>query len=242
VTGVELNTVAVRGSIEPYILLQIIGRTLRLDYAEKEGWCRVFKVGEGTADAFLYEVFRRFMHDYGLSVKEGGAERPTQEEIVDVVRRWFGQVDVDGMSLSTDETARIIHRMFLREYYERRLPTYDNVRRENVRMQILTRAAYRSEVVRSTHPLYVSDPQLTFATSWSTWYNFLGRDTSAYPPTKHEFVNACIQRGLKTYQQFKNYIKDHKDLPEDPVDMYGGFKDWDTEISNGKKDHEEIVW
>lgn len=41
ISGIEMTAVMIGNTISAYILIQIQGRSLRIDYANKEGWCLI---------------------------------------------------------------------------------------------------------------------------------------------------------------------------------------------------------
>jgi len=104
----------------------------------------------------------------------------------------------------------------------------------NVRLRIATREEYL--VSEERHPNWVADPKRYYAKQWISWYDFLGVDTSGFPPTKRKWAEICVARGLDESNYF---AKKYGDLPPNPSEMYDDFTRFSEELS-GKRD--EYIW
>jgi hypothetical protein len=101
-------------------------------------------------------------------------------------------------------------------------------------MRIHSKEEYESRAVE--HPKYIEAPKAYFAEWWNCWYDYLGVDTSLFPSTKAEWIYACKEKGIATWDEYKN----RKDplLPANPSEMYEDFTNWGKEMVI----EEEVVW
>ena len=232
IPGLEMTGVLIGKSISAYILIQIQGRSLRMDHVEKEGWCLlVSPCEEGETEQ---DVLDRIALDI-LSFL--GENRPlNKKDIERYVHTYFGDVIVDGTICSKEETIDRIQSAYIRREYAKRTPKerYETIRSLNKEMGLTSKNEYEER--RMTHPNYIGEPRNYFKDYWISWYHFLGIDTSPFPQTKLEWIHKCKELGItswSTYKQKKNIT-----LPDDPLEMYEDFTNWDKEIPT----EEELVW
>jgi hypothetical protein len=230
--GLEFTAVLMGRTIAAYILLQIIGRSLRTDYDGKEGWCCIMRprFDEETAD----DVFLHVLLDLEAMITKtpGVATKATVETFV---RTYFGDITLQGRILDVAETVERAQDMYLRREYDVRpaKEKYETIRALNRELGLMTRDAYFTSC--AVHPRFIDDPPLYFRDTWTSWYHFLGVDVSAFPPSKNEFIAMCRDAGLLTWEAYKA-VSDPR-LPKNPSELYE-FTNWDREF--GIED--AIVW
>lgn len=78
---------------------------------------------------------------------------------------------------------------------------------------------------------YIKDPveYFTGLSIWTGWYVYLGIDTSAYPPTKDDFIHRCRELRLYTWDEYNRKWKTYG-LPFDPTKYYETFQHYNDEV------------
>lgn len=233
IKGLEFTAVLMGRTIAAYILLQIIGRSLRTDYDGKEGWCCILRprFEDETAD----DVFLHVLLDLeAMIAKTPGVS--TKAVVETFVRTYFGDVTLEGRVLDVVETVERAQDMYLRREYDARpaKEKYDTIRSLNRELGLASRDEYLSS--RAEHPRFLEDPPLYFRDVWQSWYHFLGVDVSAFPSTKTEWVAACRAAGLLTWDAYKATAD--STLPSNPGELYDDYTNWDREFGVA----DEIVW
>lgn len=254
IQGIEMNAVCIGETIEPYILIQIVGRALRTDYEGKVGDCCILKTvnkvtqTQQTPDDVLYEIFKRLTIDYGICPLEQEDDRKannktiTKYDVHKIVDMLIGDVTIDfetqSKTFDKEEASQILQKMYVRELIETNPKLkYKAVRTLNQEYGFQSREQYIDS--EDTHISFVQDPEATFKDEWISWYHFLGVDTSAFPQTKEEFVKYCKDNAIrnnKTYDM--HYNKNKTVLPHDPFQMYKNFTNWHQELSN----EDDLIW
>jgi superfamily II DNA or RNA helicase len=233
--GLEMTLVLMGASIAAYILLQIAGRALRQDYDGKEGWCCIMKpCEEGTTPE---DVFDSIMLDIMELLSKGAEGRKlTRNQIKELIATYTGTATVNDKIVDVEETTSRIQAIYMREAYERAAPKekYHIVRGINVELGLKSREEYTARCAE--HAKYIDKPKDYFKAHWTCWYDFLGLDTSVYPPTKADWARLCKEKGLTNWSTYK--ATHDATMPENPSELYEEFTNWDKEIGV----EEEIVW
>jgi superfamily II DNA or RNA helicase len=224
IKGLEMTGVLTGDTISAYILLQIQGRSLRTDYVGKEGWCLIVSPCEEGEDE--QDVMDRItLNILGLL----GDSRPlVKKDIERYVAAYFGDVVVGGSVISKEETVKRIQTAYERREFVKRTPKekYDSIRRLNKELGIVSKDGYRA--LSAEHPKYIPDPKAYFEGCWTSWYHFLGVDTSAFPETKTEWIRVCKDMGIENWDAYKNVATSA--LPLNPGEMYEDYTNWDKEF------------
>jgi superfamily II DNA or RNA helicase len=237
IKGLEMTAVLMGNTIGANIILQIVGRALRKDYAGKEGWCVIARPSEEgtTEEDVMNSIILRIMEFAG---KESSSML-TASRIRQFVTKFFGDVSISGRDYGVEETILRIQALYVREEFEGSSTTpkekYDMIRNLNKEMGLTSKLEY--EARKTEHLKYIDNPKLYFSASWISWYHYLGIDTSAFPPTKAEWVSACKAKGLTTWEGYKT--KRTADLPSNPGEMYPDYMNWDMELGIVTVEH---VW
>lgn len=233
IPGLEMTGKLIRGVTAAHNLIQISGRGLRIDYQEKEGWCLLARPCEpgATVDDVLDSIVLEIMDYLGKVDVEVG-----NKDVAKLVRTYFGEMSVEGGKCSLEETIQRVQAAYARNLFAKRTPRekYSLIQSYNKELGLLSRNAYQAS--QKDHPRFVENPKDYFKDIWISWYHFLGINTEVFPQTKAEFHNACREKGITSWELYKQ--KRGVDLPENPGELYS---DW----TNPEKEfgiEEEIVW
>lgn len=231
VRGVEMCCTLVGDSTAAYIMLQICGRALRKDYANKEGWFLVARPSEeGTTDE---DVLASIVLDISSIIGKDGLKNDGERPAT----LYLGDMKVSNGSLvSIDETIKRVQALYVRREYERRThkEKYGLVRELNKEMGLKSREEYDASFEK--HTKYIKAPELYFKAYWTCWYDFLGVDTTVFPATKSEWKKICKDRGITTWGEYKNVHG--PSLPDNPGELYSDYTNPDEEFEI----QSEMVW
>jgi superfamily II DNA or RNA helicase len=230
--GLEFTAVLMGREISAYILVQIVGRALRADYAGKEGWCCILRP---TFDDEDTSALAHVLFDLEAIISFN-AGKTTPTPITQFVRTYFGEIVDNGRVLDLQETIDYVQSYYLRKQYDMRdrKERYDIIRNLNKDMGITSQMMYLE--CKSDHQRFIENPKSYFNAYWVSWYHFLGVDTSAFPPTKADFHRICAERSIRSWSEYCE--KKDASLPENPGEMYEDWSNPDLEFGT----EEEIVW
>jgi superfamily II DNA or RNA helicase len=231
--GIEMTVVLMGDTIGANQIVQIAGRALRQDYLGKEGWCIIVRPSEdGTSEDDVFDSIMLQIVDF-----IGQSGNPGQHRVRRTVEKYFGQMAVSGKVYDVEETVRRIQTFYARKAFEQATPKekYEVVRNLNRELMVQTKEQYNQK--SGEHIKFIENPRFYFKDQWVSWYHYLGIDTSAYPQTKHEWMQKCKELGILRWQDYKeNYKKNN--LPENPGEMYEDYTNWDRDM--GVED--DYVW
>ena len=233
IDGLEMTSILMGNTIAANILIQIIGRALRLDHVGKEGWCSIFRPSdEGTTEEDVMDnILLEIAETLGRNEILGDPK-----EIRKMVEAFIGSATIREKSFSIEETVARIQALYERRAWVGRnqKERYEVICRLNKDMNLASMQEYQDRC--SEHINYIEDPKEYFKGWWVSWYHFLGVDTSAFPQTKPEWIRVCKEMGLTTWEIYKE--KRPPTLPAEPGQMYEDYTNWGAEIGI----EEEIVW
>lgn len=167
VAGVEFTQILMGNTIAAYILLQIIGRALRVDYVNKEAWCCIMRPttddGASVLDGILLDL------ESMIQYKSGGL---STKDLAPFVRTYFGTVTINGRVLDVQETITHVQMLYLRRQIapETSYRTAQSICREH---RIADSTDYRR---RQEHDLtsLPQDPVTYYkGFGWKGWHEFL---------------------------------------------------------------------
>lgn len=238
IKGLEMNFMISGSKIQPYLLLQTAGRTLRNDYDGKEGWCHILKKSESgqSAESILLSIYEELIKDFDICDNSLYVDRkaPDKKNFDDppnvrtnTINDFLGKITLDNKVLNREEALQTIENLYLR----RDPNSYEALREYNISCKIRSKAEYFNYVEQGkyqivlTKPEIITNPPLYFKDKWKSWYDYLGLDTYMYPQTYDEFVNKIRTLGLRTKRLYDVYVQDHTlcGLPKNPEDLYGCY-------------------
>ena len=226
IKGIEMTCILMGNTIGANILLQVVGRALRNDYKNKEGWCIIVRPSnEGTTED---DVFDSIVLEIMEFMGNEDAISPSRDKIKRIVEKFFGSVAISGKIYNIDETIHRIQAMNARKAFERADPKekYEVIRALNKELKIATKNEYKSKALE--HPKYIENPKYYFKDHWISWYHFLGVDTSAFPQTKSEWIRIWKDMGITSWSEYKENRP--PTLPENPGEMYEDYTNPDAEF------------
>lgn len=92
---------------------------------------------------------------------------------------------------------------------------------ENKILNIKTKDEYiQSEELRD---FYIAEPDKYFKIDWNGWYDFLNIDTSHFIQDKQDWIMFCKNINIKSITIYQEKIKEYKELPEYPEEIYKNF-------------------
>ena len=170
IQGLEFTAVLMGKTMAAYILVQIIGRALRVDYEGKEGWCCILR--PKYADDKDTSVLEHILLDLEaiITFNAGIATRANVEAFV---RTYFGNITIDGRIINVNETIERVQNMYLRRLQNRREMSIADTRRICAEHGIADSAHYaqvQSEVLTG---LPVEPSDYWQGHGWTNWYDFL---------------------------------------------------------------------
>ena len=117
--------------------------------------------------------------------------------------------------------------------------SYRVIREENRMRGLRSKKEYLHD---PTHTPRIPAPKEYFQDSgWISWYHFLGIDTTAFPPTKHAWVEECKRRAIRSWEHYAQVARTDPTLPLHPEEMYEDFTYWSREMM-GHLAEEEHIW
>ena len=63
-----------------------------------------------------------------------------------------------------------------------------------------------------------------FGGIWESWHDFLGIKTTSYPQSIVEWTQLCRSLCVSSFDDYYEKVKHHPELPPEPKQVYGGFK------------------
>lgn len=221
ISGIEFTMPLMGRTMAAYIFIQIMGRALRPDYENKEGWCCILRAQyeDETPDDVLEQII---LNITAFLVIPSIDKIPKREFIRSFVTSFLGCLEMENRIFDVDETTLRIQRMYIRKS----VITFDKIKELNSEMGMTSRADYVASA--DEHPHYIENPQEHYRDDWTNWYDFLGVDTSNWPSTKSNWKSVCIERGLTTWDTYSKNRQE--DLPPNPTELYYDFTSWRDEF------------
>ena len=218
VKGLEMTAVMMGQTISAYILLQIAGRALRLDYPEKEGWCLIMR--PSGSDETEEHVFESIVLD--IMTFMGKSDVLSSHEIRSMVKKYFGEVSCNGKVYDTEETIKRIQSMYERQLFQKpKKERYEHLRKRNQDLSITSKHIYFES---KNHLPFIQDPS-TYFDEWNGWYHFLGVDTTIFPKTKYDFIEYCKDQNIISLSDYTLKCGSFE-----PSECYQDWTNWEDEM------------
>jgi len=170
IQGLEFTAVLMGKTMAAYILVQIIGRALRVDYEGKEGWCCILrpKYPDDKDDSPLEHILLDL--EAVITFNAGVATRTNVEAFV---RTYFGNITVDGRSINVDETIERVQNMYLRRQQNRREMSVTDAHRICAEHGIRDSKHYGELQKTVLTGLPVEPAEYWRGHGWTNWHDFL---------------------------------------------------------------------
>ena len=195
VKGLDMTCALVGNTTAVYILLQICGRALRLDFQGKEGWCLIVRPSEQgtTEDDVLASIILDIIEFLGDSKKKREVK-----EIEPLIKTFLGEVSVSGSSLTLEETIKRVQAAYVRRLYIRQKKaaeglTYKDLSSKVRSLNIRTRSEYSEKFLINELPDVPSDIR-----SWISWYDLLRATPDEKRMTLYDLQKLCKDNAILT--------------------------------------------
>ena len=239
----KLNGVCIAGNMNSEIrIIQYLLRPNRLEHGNSE------KIAHYIVPKIKYDDFdeeEKSSSKLHYILKElGNVDSSIEQKIVCLTYRYEKDnekcsrdaSDTIGGTLfelieNTEELDKIKIRCRFRKSLTSRLrpeqDEFNHYRQLNQENQIKSKEEYTSRKYSG----YIENPDEYFKMKgvWSSWYDFLGVDTSEFLQNLQEWKRFCNQKNI-TDKNYSLFSKTYQELPEDPSEFYIDFKNLTTEL------------
>ncbi len=199
VRGLDMTCSLVGNTTAVYILLQICGRALRLDYDGKEGWCLIVRPSEqGVTEGDVLESIILDIIDFNGDSKK----KRKADDIKSLIKTFLGEVNLSGSSLSLEETIERVQAAYERRLYIRQRKasegmTYKDLVTKVRSLEIKTRSEYSDKALLNELPENPSDIR-----GWISWYHMLRGHLDVRRMSLHELQKVCKDNSIFTKDEY----------------------------------------
>lgn len=199
VRGLDMTCALVGNTTAVYILLQICGRALRLDYDGKEGWCLIVRPSEqGVTEGDVLESIILDIIDFNGDSKK----KREVKEIEPLIMTFLGEVSVSGSSLSVEETIKRVQAAYERRLYIRQRKasegmTYKDLVTKVRSLQIKSRSEYSEKALLNELPENPSDIR-----GWISWYHMLRGHLDVKRMSLDDLQKLCKDNSIFTKDEY----------------------------------------
>jgi superfamily II DNA or RNA helicase len=199
IQGLEMTAVLMGNTISSNIALQIMGRGLRADYENKEGWCLLFRPSEeGTTEEDVLDMILLEIMETLTTVKEGEL---LVEDSICFVETCLGTTTIKDSTLSVQDTVQRIQALFERRLWSRNRLGFEDLRAKVREEDILTEAQYFEKREEKGWP---EDP--TQIQGWRSWYDLLIANPMEHRLTLSEFTAKLAASGIYVKEDYEKNI------------------------------------
>jgi superfamily II DNA or RNA helicase len=215
VKGLDMTCALVGNTTAVYILLQMCGRALRLDYEGKEGWCLIVRPSDegATEEDVLASIILDIIEFLGDSKKKREVK-----EIEPLIKTFLGEVSVSGSSLSLEETIKRVQAAYVRRLYIRQKKAVEGLSYKDLvtkveSLVIRSRSEYSEKALINDLPDIPSDIR-----GWISWYDLLRATPDQKRMSLYDLQKFCKDNRIST----KDHYILRSDCPswEDLIDGY----------------------
>jgi len=188
VKGLDMTCALVGNTTAVYILLQMCGRALRLDYEGKEGWCLIVRPSDqGTTEE---DVLASIILDIIEFLGDSNKKREVKE-IEPLIKTFLGEVSVSGSSLSLEETIKRVQAAYVRHLYIRQKKAVEGLSYKDLKTKvndlgITSRSEYSEKSLINELPDIPSDIR-----GWISWYDLLRATPDEKRMTLYDLQKFC---------------------------------------------------
>ncbi|NBP65586.1 MAG: DEAD/DEAH box helicase, partial [Bacteroidetes bacterium] len=199
VKGLDMTCALVGNTTAVYILLQMCGRALRLDYEGKEGWCLIVRPSDQgtTEEDVLASIILDIIEFLGDSKKKREVK-----ELEPLIKTFLGEVNVSGSSLSLEETIKRVQAAYVRRLYIRQKKAVDGLSYKDLvsnvhSLGINSRSDYSEKALLNELPDTPSDIR-----GWISWYDLLRASHSDKRMTLYDLQKFCKDNYILTKEDY----------------------------------------
>jgi predicted helicase len=100
---------------------------------------------------------------------------------------------------------------------------YNYVRSINASLNIKSKKEYIEK--KDIHINFIDSPEeyFKFKGVWNNWYNFMGIDISKFIQSKKDWINFCIEKNIKSLDNYYLACEMYDILPKEPDEFYNNF-------------------
>ena len=193
VKGLDMTCALVGNTTAVYILLQICGRALRLDFQGKEGWCLIVRPSEqGTTEE---DVLASIILDI-IEFLGDTKEKREIKEIEPLIKTFLGEINVSGTSLSIEETILRVQTAYIRRLYIRQKKAaeglnYNDILTKVRSLGITSRSIYLEKALINELPENPSDIR-----GWISWYDLLRAKLNVPRMSLYDLQKFCTDNAI----------------------------------------------
>lgn len=199
VKGLDMTCALVGNTTAVYILLQMCGRALRLDYEGKEGWCLIVRPSDqgATEEDVLASIILDIIEFLGDSKKKREVK-----EIEPLIKTFLGEVSVSGSSISLEETIKRVQAAYVRRLYIKQKKaieglSYNELVSKVHSLNIRTRSDYSEKALLNEFPDVPSDIR-----GWISWYDLLRANADDKRMTLYDLQKFCKDNSILTKEDY----------------------------------------
>ncbi len=199
VKGLDMTCALVGNTSAVYILLQMCGRALRLDYEGKEGWCLIVRPSDqgATEEDVLTSIILDIIEFLGDSKKKREVK-----EIEPLIKTFLGEVNVSGSSLSLEETIKRVQAAYVRRLYIRHKKaveglTYKDLVSKVSALEIKSRSDYSEKALLNELPDTPSNIR-----GWISWYDLLHASEDEKRMKLYDLQKFCKDNSILTKEDY----------------------------------------
>jgi hypothetical protein len=222
--GVDISCVSFNANIEPYRLLQITGRSMRVDYPNKIANCLVFKESNNTdekVEDIIYNLYRQLIEDMDLKDKFEKIVREGKigNEIKKFIEDFIGEIIIDEKTYSSKESIEFIQKLYLRNEIRKtddKIKKYDLIVKHNKKCGFTGRDDYIKRKEENADE-YVETPDIVYKEKFVNWYSFLGIDEKKFYDEK-EFLERI--KKCRSGREYLELTKVDDKLPKEYAELF----------------------
>jgi superfamily II DNA or RNA helicase len=246
----KLNGVCIAGNMQSEIRIgQYVLRPNRLDFENPNKKAYVIipyiDTDDWETENRSYEKVRNIvsqMRNQDENIKQKIVVSVGKKEKKKIVKKDKQERRICYQDYIFEENSRELHKIKLRLRYSKSLGSkfteeqdeYNYVRSINSTLNIKSKKEYIER--KANHNNFIAFPEEYFKLKgvWNNWYDFMGVDTTKFIQSKHEWINFCKEKSIKSLDDYYMACEEHDILPKEPDEFYSHFTNIQTELGFNK--------
>jgi len=114
---------------------------------------------------------------------------------------------------------------------------FNYIRLLNKELNIQDKEDYTNNMlIKEKHKMYIQNPEEYFRLKgvWTNWYDFMGVDIKNFIQDKNNWIKFCINKNVKSLDDYKSLCELFDELPKNPADFYKDFSSILNELKINK--------